>query len=113
MQVRLAELGALGDRPVQVAEPDTLSRERGVEVGDHHLGVPLDLKTGALADLAGGGGGIFSGTWSRFSARPPSTNGRRSNPKPSRSVYRHSSVSCDGTGSAWKASNACARIASA
>jgi hypothetical protein len=51
VQVRLDELGALRDRPVQVAEPDTFACEGGVEVGDHHLGVPLDLQTSALADL--------------------------------------------------------------
>ncbi len=54
VQVGLDELGAFGDRAVQVAEPDALAGEDRVEMGDHHLGVPLDLQPCALAHLACG-----------------------------------------------------------
>ncbi len=50
------------------------------------------------------------GTSSRFAARPPGVYGAKSRANPDRSVYRHSSVSCEGTGIASNSRSARSRI---
>ena len=50
------------------------------------------------------------GTSSRFAARPPGVYGAKSSANPERSVYRHSSVSCEGTGIASNSRSARSRI---
>ena len=54
VQVPLDQVGMLGRRLVEVAEPDTLVDEPGRPLGRDHLRVQLDLEPGALTTTGGG-----------------------------------------------------------